>query len=167
MKEISIKKALSFDPNGFLDCDHVDLMEIRKQIKTNGRVMLRKQCTFCGFTETSQLKHSSVDNINRVKEIDIDARDYRISLYFEKSRLDWEQQQKERHEAYNDYINSFEWKAKRMNIVVRDKGLCVLCKSKGEHVHHLTYKNFGNEDNRDLILLCKECHEYIHEKTIG
>ncbi len=30
-------------------------------------------------------------------------------------------------------------------------------------LHHLTYKNLGNEGKEDLIVLCEDCHRLVHD----
>lgn len=65
---------------------------------------------------------------------------------------------------YNNYIHSEEWNIKR-KLCFKLKGkACEKCKStKSIHVHHATYKNFGNEDiTNDLYVLCKFCHDTYH-----
>ncbi|MGL4739357.1 MAG: HNH endonuclease [Sarcina sp.] len=67
---------------------------------------------------------------------------------------------------------SDEWKFTRDSIKNRDKGVCVLCDSKGkgnfiDNVHHIKELkdawelrcSFGN-----LISLCSRCHYYVHLK---
>lgn len=52
-----------------------------------------------------------------------------------------------------------------------DGFVCRVCGRLGEqeggeaklNVHHLTYKNFKNEELEDLITACKDCHKYIHK----
>ena len=56
-------------------------------------------------------------------------------------------------------------------IKVRDKYTCQNCKgkSKDKHleVHHIIYKsNGGNDDLKNLILLCKTCHNKVHSNII-
>jgi 5-methylcytosine-specific restriction endonuclease McrA len=53
------------------------------------------------------------------------------------------------------------FKFKRLNI-----GNCQVCNKKDYalQIHHLTYKNFGNENLEDLRHLCKKCHKLQHEK---
>lgn len=67
---------------------------------------------------------------------------------------------------YNDYMLSDVWKAKRNKVLIRDNYQCQLCKTKlttfTAHVHHKSYKYFGNEPLHHLITLCKPCHEKIH-----
>ena len=68
-------------------------------------------------------------------------------------------------ERYEEYISSKEWKEKRKKVASERNFICEMCKKQvGNkfHVHHMTYKNFMNEKDEDLMLLCKECHEKIH-----
>ena len=72
-------------------------------------------------------------------------------------------------EAYNLYLQSDEWKAKREKILGRRGRKCFACKEKktGLQLHHVTYERVGHERNTDLVILCKECHEIAHEHGGG
>ena len=102
---------------------------------------------------------------------------------FSKERfLEWKlERQSERSEIYNftEYINytksnhylhrthlrSEYWKNIRQLVLDRDKGICQSCKTeKAKDVHHLTYKNLGNETIDELISYCRACHEKAHGK---
>jgi len=52
---------------------------------------------------------------------------------------------------------------KRM-ILFRDE-TCVLCNHDGSEyplqIHHRTYERYGNEELRDLCLLCTRCHDFV------
>ena len=63
------------------------------------------------------------------------------------------------------YIRSDKWKQKRKEVLKRDNYFCQSCGSE-EHlnVHHMTYKHLGDEDLSDLITVCKDCHQEIHEE---
>jgi len=71
---------------------------------------------------------------------------------------------------YLDYLKSKEWRAKRKQILDRDKCTCQICKWKPTkqhlHVHHLHYKNLFNENLDDLILLCEDCHGKVHKPLV-
>ncbi len=64
---------------------------------------------------------------------------------------------------YHWYISmSPAWEAKKQAVWQRarehNQGKCELCKENhGYAVHHLTYDRLGDEDLRDLLLLCEEC----------
>ncbi len=67
-------------------------------------------------------------------------------------------------EEYKEYLNSEHWKIIREARLKIDNNECKFCGSKNDlHVHHLTYKNKGNEKMYDLITLCKKCHLKLHE----
>jgi 5-methylcytosine-specific restriction endonuclease McrA len=66
-------------------------------------------------------------------------------------------------ENYFDYIYSDEWEAKKKLVFERDNHICQECKkNSAEQVHHLTYKNFKNENLDELISVCVNCHHKIH-----
>ena len=69
--------------------------------------------------------------------------------------------------SHRRYMGTRRWKAIRHLIITRDAGKCLLCDSDGTHVHHKTYKNFGNEylHEDDLVLLCGDCHSKIHDNN--
>lgn len=69
-------------------------------------------------------------------------------------------------QSYESYINSNEWKRKRLALFQRRGRKCESCgETRGEiHVHHLTYANFGKEQDIDLLILCRECHMMRHRK---
>lgn len=102
--------------------------------------------------------------------------------------------------SYRDYIASDQWKLKRVKALTRSakktrRPQCEVCGAHGKpyktprtrlnsteqqfrvddantlEVHHLTYKNFGDEHPDDLIVLCTNgthlltregCHERVH-----
>lgn len=66
---------------------------------------------------------------------------------------------------YRDYLQTPEWQQRRSYKLRRAGYKCELCNSSGRlHVHHRTYENRGNEDLRDLIVLCEPCHQKFHDK---
>ena len=65
---------------------------------------------------------------------------------------------------YKNYLLCPEWKKKRKLIIQRDK-ICQGCLDAPIHeVHHLTYKNVGNELMFELVGLCRECHSRCHQE---
>ena len=77
--------------------------------------------------------------------------------------------------AHREYLKSATWQDIRTEVLKRDNNICVNCKNPGYDVHHKHYKNWGNEQLKDLITLCRTCHEQWHStqnatkksKTIG
>jgi len=66
--------------------------------------------------------------------------------------------------AYDDYLKSPIWAAKRQEALARDGEKCRFCySSKSLQVHHRHYpKVYGEEPLADLITLCGLCHEVFH-----
>jgi hypothetical protein len=66
-------------------------------------------------------------------------------------------------EKYYEYLETSEWKLKRLDVIARCHNICERCGSSTvEAIHHLTYDRVFNEDLRDLQGLCKPCHAFIH-----
>lgn len=64
------------------------------------------------------------------------------------------------------YLKSPEWKTLKSKVLNRDDHTCQSCNTNGTplEVHHITYQNFGNEQLSDLVSLCRNCHQTIHDK---
>ena len=72
-------------------------------------------------------------------------------------------------ECYEKYLNSKHWRDLRKNIAYKQSNRCQICYKlikKGYHIHHLTYDNIGNEKDTDLMFLCENCHNKIHNGKI-
>jgi hypothetical protein len=64
---------------------------------------------------------------------------------------------------YYEYIKSAAWKRKRQAAIKHHGICCKVCgTSQNIGVHHLTYKNLGNEKMEDLTILCWEHHSEHH-----
>ena len=76
------------------------------------------------------------------------------------------------NEKYSTFYNSKEWKILRKNKWESSNGLCEKCLEKGIvkcgiEVHHKIPigKDWSKRlDYDNLILLCKECHNYSHNR---
>ena len=48
-------------------------------------------------------------------------------------------------------------------VIDRDEETCVVCGSYATQVHHILFKSHcGSNDERNLILLCNQCHIKAH-----
>lgn len=62
--------------------------------------------------------------------------------------------------SYQEYLNSWYWEDKKKCVM---KTECEKCGSKKQlQVHHKTYASLCNENQHDVICLCKQCHEEEH-----
>lgn len=66
---------------------------------------------------------------------------------------------------YKEYLKSKHWQNTRLKALEVAGYKCQLCSSKDSlNVHHNTYENKGNEDLKDLVVLCRKCHAKFHDK---
>jgi hypothetical protein len=63
-----------------------------------------------------------------------------------------------------EYLRSPHWLALRERMLKRAGGFCQRCRERRHplEVHHLTYRNVGQERESELKVLCHECHELEH-----
>ena len=71
-------------------------------------------------------------------------------------------------ERYEQELDDARWKLKANNIRKRDNHECQLCAAKKTQldVHHIRYisgREAWDYDDGDLVTLCHECHEEIHD----
>jgi hypothetical protein len=93
----------------------------------------------------------------------------------ERSAAEWQQEQARRRERehqlrtmpYKEYLQTPEWQERRKAALKRAGHSCQVCNRRRQlHVHHRTYERRGVELNRDLIVLCDECHALYHGKGL-
>lgn len=69
---------------------------------------------------------------------------------------------------YNEFLKTPYWKAIAYVCRMKSGWRCSLCSAKGIlHVHHRTYAIHGSEIDhieKDLIVLCEQCHETFHSE---
>lgn len=66
--------------------------------------------------------------------------------------------------AYDAYLESDEWRRKRALVLKRSAGVCEGCGVRpAVQVHHLHYKRVFREMLFDLVAVCRQCHDAIHE----
>jgi 5-methylcytosine-specific restriction endonuclease McrA len=69
--------------------------------------------------------------------------------------------------TYDEYLQSPEWQERRQRKLRKAGFKCQLCSGKGAlDIHHNTYERLGVERETDLIVLCRECHQWHHLQLI-
>jgi 5-methylcytosine-specific restriction endonuclease McrA len=93
----------------------------------------------------------------------------------ERRRQEYERQRVERERLrveenarwqswYADYLRSPQWRAIRQKVLRRANGACEGCgDAVATQVHHITYKNVGNEFLWELRAICDDCHDRCHD----
>lgn len=67
-------------------------------------------------------------------------------------------------ENYRAYLVSPHWQATRKEFFEKNKYECTACGSSDSiNLHHATYKRMGIEEEGDLVALCQDCHQKVHE----
>lgn len=66
---------------------------------------------------------------------------------------------------YEKYLESAHWREIREIRLAIDNHTCQKCGATTNlHVHHKTYARIGDEEFDDLITLCADCHNSVHQK---
>lgn len=64
---------------------------------------------------------------------------------------------------YLKYIHSPLWFVKREEAFAHYGRQCKNCKSTMQlEIHHLSYRHLGHELMKELMVLCRKCHEAVH-----
>lgn len=67
-------------------------------------------------------------------------------------------------EAKSAYLQSPQWKSLVSKVKQRDGKCVVTGRTDNLEVHHIHYRNLGNESLSDLVLLNRDVHQAIHDK---
>lgn len=155
-------------------------LEFVKYKMSNGVDILRKQCFNCGFLLHNNYKRNYINNYESLDYVNQTMRNYYFKcqndLYIKK-QIEYKKIYKIKcvfedyafkhfNRSYNYYHNvylkSAEWKHKRDLLMEFYKNKCQKCDSKASDIHHLTYDNIFKEKFKDLIPLCRDCHNKEH-----
>jgi 5-methylcytosine-specific restriction endonuclease McrA len=160
-----------------LCCDVPDLHPV-KLITSAGTIQVRNQCRNCGDLRPNSLGGFSKEQRESLPPVDEKKREDRQTNWGLVVKSFWNRVSEKRAnkhasgkeqwmQAYNAYLNSPEWKAKRLMVLKRDNYLCQCClNAYATQVHHKSYQFVdlkGNEPCFDLVAICVPCHEKIEE----
>lgn len=141
------------------DCTHENI-ELRHRDTNNSYCM---QCLECGRTFGS-IKHNDLTDEQKADApaLDDSIQERHWAAKREASTVARQEQKQEWFKKHNNYLMSYEWRAKRIEVLRRDGYMCQAClKNQASEVHHLRYDHWGNEPLFDLVSVCKPCHEDI------
>ncbi len=139
--------------------------EVRRRIIADGRVSYVSQCVACGHTslpisaKKALLQSPSPPPYDNYMESRWRAAK---SAEYVQAYLDLKPALKAEYRAY---LASPQWAQRRAEILGRANDLCEICAQPATQVHHLHYRNIGNEQADDLMAVCRECHELIHARA--
>ena len=162
--------CLNQELDKFKFCVHEN-KEIRYKEASNKTKMYCWQCTYCGEQLRQDNKlwipHNSIPDIKTIKPFNNDIRETRSELTSAlKNRL-YEAKNEQFWIEYPDYLQSPEWKAKRVLVLNRSAGMCEACGEKrATQIHHLTYAHKYNEFLFELVAVCDTCHTRLHQDKV-
>jgi len=79
-------------------------------------------------------------------------------------RTDGIVEEEEEKVEYHSYLLTPKWKELRSRRLIKDAYTCRMCGATARlEVHHISYIRLGNEDISDLVTLCRDCHQKVHD----
>lgn len=149
-------------------CNKHDLKKV-KLICSNGTIQIKQQCTNCGDVSGNAIGGISNGEKDSLPILNNELRDSYFKRKSEQKSSLFNKYSAQRKDAwfqsYNEYLESPEWKAKRLLVLKRDKYLCQCClDAYATQVHHKSYEFVdlkGNEPSFDLVSICVPCHEKV------
>ena len=70
-------------------------------------------------------------------------------------------------DTYVEHLMSDKWKQTKLTRLLIDDFKCQQCNkpitAETSHCHHITYQNLGDEGMKDVVSVCPQCHNDIHE----
>ena len=70
-------------------------------------------------------------------------------------------------DTYVNHLMSEKWKQTKLTRLLIDDFKCKQCNkpitAETSHCHHITYQNLGDEGIKDVVSVCPQCHNDIHE----
>jgi hypothetical protein len=154
-------------------CKHTN-KSVRKKYAADGAISIWHQCDRCGHKVGVAIKKATFT------QAELDALpkwDNQIETGFHaesKKRFDelWANEKQRQlgvwQQAYEQYLQTPEWKRKRQLVLLRAQGICEGCREvEATDVHHLSYDDVGNEFLFELVALCRKCHQRLHGRIPG
>jgi hypothetical protein len=150
-------------------CTDHPTSEWRRRPTAGGGMQIKQQCLTCGgvFGNARKQHPSDIDlplvdqHLHERYEFDLKQR-YEDML--QKHALKQHTKSSSFFKSYSTYLSGPEWGLKRKLVLERAGGLCEGCRTNGAtEVHHLSYAHVGKEFLFELVAVCRECHDRLHE----
>jgi 5-methylcytosine-specific restriction endonuclease McrA len=141
---------------------------LRRRIIAGGGVVYLRQCDVCG-EKGQAIKHATLTDDEKAAAVPYDP-DLEPRVWVSKLEA-WQLEHEARQRTgtpwsnwyYYGYLQSATWKKRKDAAMKREHYLCGACGcERATHVHHLTYEHVGQERLWELIAVCAECHDDIH-----
>ena len=155
-------------------CDHLR-HEVRQRVDAAGRPFYQHQCLDCGARlGTAVAAAKALADGRQPAPFDEDLYEHgaeKLARQLDEQRAALnraiDERWAEKRQAYEAYLLSEAWRNKRAEALRRDEGVCQGCRARpATQVHHLTYSHLGDELLFELISVCADCHERIHQDRL-
>lgn len=156
------------------ECQH-QRTALRRGFNKGGGPIVRHQCLDCGLLVGNPVKRTpETDELDEIDEALYPAHEARRKGEWDTLRRRYVALQESRwrgsskgksyfQRSHADYLASPAWAERRSLVMDRASGMCEGCrKAKAAEVHHLSYRNWGNELLFELVALCRDCHARVH-----
>ncbi|MGR3557184.1 MAG: HNH endonuclease [Sagittula sp.] len=170
-KEVGALKAI--------ECQH-EQTQFRRGFNKGGGPIVKKQCLSCGLLVGNPVSRTpETDLLDEIDEAHNPAYEAKRKCEWDELRRRYVALQESRwrgsaqgksyfQRSHANYLNSPEWAERRLQVMDRANSLCEGCrKTRASEVHHLSYRNWGNEFLFELVALCGDCHDRIHRLDEG
>lgn len=126
-----------------------DIQRVSESLKVYKKLKVRNIKTLTEGHRTPKQKHVRLGN-NYYKKI----KKHKNVVRYRTNRCP---------KTYQLYITSKWWIERKNRYYQNNKRICTACGS-FEHIvlHHMVYKNYGNEKDTHLTPLCQNCHSEFH-----
>ncbi|MCL7998265.1 hypothetical protein M8994_08435 [Brucella sp. 21LCYQ03] len=168
---VTMTPELSNELSLWIDTDcsgHPEIDWVRRPT-SNGSEQIRKQCRKCGYLLGGPRKREPGDEQLPVhdtefrKAYEAQRESEQKSIFKKHARLQFEKSNSWFRD-YSAYLETDEWREKRRLVFRRAGGMCEGCgNATATQVHHLTYAHAKAEFLFELVAVCDECHDRLHE----
>jgi hypothetical protein len=153
-----------------MDCTHERKVFCKWRFEKGGEANYHKacQCLDCGQRVKSPTggiwwPKDYGENVKELPDFDLVLLAKFTDAKMEMQRKEYKNERLQKHEQYEDYLESDEWKHRRELVIERAGGVCESClERRATQVHHVNYHSLYCEVLWDLRAVCKECHKKIH-----
>lgn len=143
-------------------CNEDVWAQLRKLRCANGTFQLKFQCPKCGRSLSNALAQYGVE-MESVAPWDDSfglsqaSRDLAITARRTEKSEEW-------WGLYRAYLKGAEWQTLRQRVLDRARYLCEGCGvCRATQVHHLTYRHVFSEFLFELVAICDQCHDSLHD----
>ncbi len=150
------------------DCSH-SAREVRLRTVAGGGKQRVWQCLSCGLPQSNPLKLADAMQATggeALKPFDDDLESRWTQEFNRQIKDATDRYQEQVRSSYGSYLESSAWDIKRRAVLARCRGRCEGCaQADAVEVHHLSYEHVGAEFLFELVGVCSDCHDRLHEDS--